>query len=53
MSDEKVRVSGEGSRAPAADGPILPSNTQDAVKIAEPQKASIPSFVYVTYELPL
>jgi hypothetical protein len=47
MSEEKVRVSGEGLR-PAGDGPVLPATVQDAVKISEPQKAGIPSFVYVT-----
>lgn len=47
MSEEKVRVSGEGVRG-AADGPVLPTTAQDAVKISEPQKAGIPSFVYVT-----
>jgi len=47
MSEEKVRVSGEGPRG-VADGPLLPSTAQDAVKSLEPQKAGLPSFVYVT-----
>lgn len=51
MSEEKVRVSGEVSR-PAADSPVLPVTSQDATKISEPQKAGIPSFVYVAYVTP-
>jgi len=53
MSDDKVRTSGEGSRAPA-DGPLLPTTTQDSEKIPtlQPQKSGLPSFVYVTYDTP-
>lgn len=47
MSEEKVRVSGELSRAAAA-GPILPTTAQEAEKTLQPQKAGLPSFVYVT-----
>jgi drug/metabolite transporter (DMT)-like permease len=45
MSEEKVRVSGEVSR-PTADAPVLPVTSQD-LKVLEPKKAGIPSFVYV------